>query len=146
MMHIYLIQAEINQKKRMENRKIVGAVDQEHEKEIFKNQTKNFKSKVSRGEDACYKLNTKPVSLNEGNYRVKFEPVDPKVQTPALQEFESHNPTKRFYNVSPCVLNAHECNLQTRKAAKEKMGQSFNSSMQMEENFFENRGLDNRLQ
>ena len=49
-----------------------------------------FKSGVRRGENACYLLNKRPVSLNEGNYRVSFEPVDAKVPIPALHEQPKH--------------------------------------------------------
>ena len=48
------------------------------EKAVFKNMQPIFKSGVRKGEDMCYKINDPPVSLNEGNYRVNYEIVDPK--------------------------------------------------------------------
>jgi len=38
-----------------------------------------FKSEVPKFEDHIYKLHKKTVSLNEGNYRINYETVDPKI-------------------------------------------------------------------
>ena len=38
-----------------------------------------FKSNVPKFEDHVYKLHKKTVSLNDGNYRINYDTVDPKV-------------------------------------------------------------------
>ena len=58
------------------------------------------------------------MSLNEGNYRVSFEPVDPYMTTPDLSLKPKKEAVPRFYRVPPCVLNKTECTLGARKKAK----------------------------
>lgn len=98
--------------------RIKGEMDPDRDKEIYYEQTYKFKSKVAKFEDPCYKIIDRPVSLNEGNYKPNFEPIDAKIKTPALKEFEKSKPNKRFYNVSPCVLKTTHCTLKSRQAAK----------------------------
>lgn len=38
----------------------------------------NFKSRIKRTEASCYKLIQRPISNNEGVYKVNFDPVDAK--------------------------------------------------------------------
>lgn len=74
------IHAELEHKEKLGKRKrIIGEVDTAREAELFRNMNATYKSGVKRFENQCYKINCRPVSLNEGNYRVNYEPVDPKV-------------------------------------------------------------------
>lgn len=84
---------------------------------IYK-QNWSFKSNIQKGGDACYKIIDRPVSLNEGNYRVNFEPVDANVAVPTLVPGPKHEPRSRMYRVAPCVLNKTECTYASRKKAK----------------------------
>lgn len=104
-----------------------------------------FKSGVKRFESQCYKINNRPVSLNEGKYRINFEPVDPKVQTPALHKFPLNNPQKRFFHIPPCVMSSAACSLSSRQQSKASHPQVFNSVIQIEGKFFKMRNLDNQL-
>lgn len=76
---------------------------------------------------------------------MKFEPVDPKVATPALHKFELTNPRKRFYKIAPCVLDSATCSHSSRIQGKANHPQTFNSVVQIESKFFKNRNLDNQL-
>lgn len=109
--------------------RIKGEMDPEVEKEMYYEQTYKFKSTVAKFDDPCYKIIDRPVSLNEGNYKPNFEPVDAKIKTPALKEFEKAKPNKRFYNVSPCVLKNTHCSLKSRQEAKVQNPQEFKSSI-----------------
>ena len=77
-----------------------------------------FKSGVAKFENACYKIINPPVSLNEGNYRINYEPVDAKAKVPDLKERERATGNYNFYNVPPCVINTVECTYKSRKQAK----------------------------
>jgi hypothetical protein len=73
-------------------------------------------------EDPCYKIVDRPVSLNEGNYRVNFDIIDPKKKMAYFPKKATTHPKKRFFKVSPCLMNETVCSLKTRKAAKEDHG------------------------
>ena len=73
--------------------------------------TANFKSGVKKGEDQCYKLNARPVSLNEGNYRVNFEVVDPKLKMADFNKKPLSQIKKKFFKVSTCTMNDTVCTL-----------------------------------
>ena len=88
-----------------------------------------FKSGVPKGQNACYLLNKRPVSLNEGNYRVSFDPVDVKVPVPALHDHPKQAARTRLFHVPPCSLNKTECTVASRKKAKMENAQVFNSSI-----------------
>lgn len=90
-------------------------------------------------------LNRRPVSLNEGNYRVSYDPVDPKVATPSLKDKPKHIPRSRLFRVAPCAVDKVECTLQSRTKAKREFAQSFNSAVQMPEGYFATRNLDNKM-
>lgn len=113
--------------------------------ETLRKQTCRFKSTVPKFKDPCYTIINRPVSLNEGGYRVNFEPVDPKPKYPHLHKFENNNARTRFHHVAPCVIDGCECTYHTRVRARKEAAQNFNSVIQVEESFFEDRGLDNRF-
>ena len=109
------LQAELDHKEKQgARRRIVNEVDCDRERDLWKLQDPNFKSGVQKFEDACYKIIDKPVSLNEGNYRINFQPIDAKVNTPALHEFPKHKPNKHFFKNQPCIMDKAVCSLSSR--------------------------------
>lgn len=94
-----------------------------------------FKSGVEKMENQCYKINNRPVSLNEGNYRVNFEIIDKKPKKADFSKKPLTEPKKRFFKVAPCSTNNAVCSLQSRKAAKQEHPLGFNSALQYEEQF-----------
>ena len=99
-----------------------------------------FKSKVEKFEDPCYKIIDPPRSLNEGNYRVNYEPIDKKEKMVDLKERERSTGHHNFYNVPPCVAKTTECTYHSRKQAKLENGKQFNSIFQMADTYFVKRG------
>ena len=85
------------------------------------------------------------MSLNEGNYRVSFEPVDAKFPVPELLERTKHVPNQRLFRVPPCSLNKTECTFASRKKAKIENALAFNSTIQMGESYFIQRNVDNKM-
>lgn len=89
----------------------------------------NFKSGVNKFEDACYKIVNRPVSLNEGNYRVNFDIVDAKKKVADFSRKPISEVNKKFFKVSPCLMNDTVCSLKSRKAAKADNPLEFNSAL-----------------
>lgn len=56
-------------------------------------------------ENQCYKINNRPVSLNEGNYRVNFGYVDKKKKEADFNRKPISEVKKKFFKVSPCLAN-----------------------------------------
>ena len=124
------IHAELEHKEKISRRlRIIGEVDTAREAELFRNMNATYKSGVKRFENQCYKINSRPVSLNEGSYRVNFEPVDAKVPTPALHKFGLAKAKKRFYKIAPCVMDGAACTYSSRLQGKSKYPQTFNAVM-----------------
>ena len=88
-----------------------------------------FKNNVLRYETPECKIINKPVSLNEGNYRVDYIQIDKKELAPQLDHKPTVTQNKKFFEISPCVINKAECSLKSRKEAKVKQQQVFNSSI-----------------
>ena len=68
------------------------ALDPAQEQEVFNKQAHFFKSKVSKGEGACYSIMKKTECLNEGNYNINFDLVDPKKKMADIQLREKTEP------------------------------------------------------
>lgn len=97
------------------------AVDPVLEQQQFNNQTFNFKSRVSKGEGACYSIMKKTECLNEGNYNINFDLVDPKKKMADIQLREKTASKPRMFSVPPCVIKSAECSIETRQKVKREM-------------------------
>ena len=61
-----------------------------------------FKSGVQKFENQCYRINNRPVSLNEGNHRVNFEIIDAKKKNADFNRKPISEVKKKFFKVNPC--------------------------------------------
>jgi hypothetical protein len=89
----------------------------------------NFKSNTTREENAITLFNRRPISLNEGNYRVSYDPIDAKVPGPDIKDIPKHVPRSRLFHVAPCAIEKTDCNLPNRKKARLDNAQAFNSAI-----------------
>ena len=77
-----------------------------------------FKSGIAKMENQCYKINNRPVCLNEGGNGINFVYVDKKKKEADFNRKPISDVKKKFFKVSPCLANQTVCTLKTRRAAK----------------------------
>ena len=78
----------MNQKLKKPRNKYIRALPEKNEDRATRKHKAdwNFKSLVTREENSMSLFNRRPISLNEGNYRVSYDPIDVKIPGPDLQE------------------------------------------------------------
>jgi len=78
----------MNQKLKKPRNKYIRALPERVEDRATKKNKAdwNFKSNLTREDNAVALFNRRPISLNEGNYRVSYDPIDAKIPGPDLKE------------------------------------------------------------
>jgi hypothetical protein len=76
----------MNQKLKKPRNKYIRALPERVEDRATRKQKVDwtFKSNNDRENNAVALFNRRPISLNEGNYRVSYDPIDAKVPAPSL--------------------------------------------------------------